>query len=413
MAAKSDTPDKPIRLPKRKKQPFVKVTLLALAASSGGMLMMAVPNLISGTGIVAFSKAALLAASATAVAYGINRMAVERGAPLATIGYVSAGIVSVGSILVVGGGLFAGTYAGLTFKDVAELQLQEYGTELSHYVGNRSRAAQQAGRVAPAVRAVAQDLDQKRACELRSSCVSGRGNGGRGPVARALEDKAGRASAIVHQLDAGEKARRDALAELNRLLGAYQDVIGDSGREIWDRRTALQKIDAEIQQAATELDEAVPVALITAYGKELQLGTEIAGRPVVTRRLNAILDKHGQSLKAVASTVKRSSNEPPSFPRRTGVSDTFRYLGHFAPIAAITAVAELVFPLALWLYTLLALLWARYKIAPPEPAAPAEDDDSALFDDGLIRNRDDGDNVTPLAPPRRRSRSRRDNQHRR
>ena len=36
MAAKTDMPDTPIRLPKRKKQPFVKVTLLALAASSGG-----------------------------------------------------------------------------------------------------------------------------------------------------------------------------------------------------------------------------------------------------------------------------------------------------------------------------------------------------------------------------------------
>jgi len=412
MAAKVDPQNTPLRLPKRPRPSFVKTTLLALAASSGGMLLMAVPNLISGTGVIAFTKAALLATSATVVAYGINRMATDRGAELASIGYVSAGIASVGSILVVGGGLFAATYAGLTFKDVAELQLQEHGTELTRFVGERSRVAQQAGRIVPAVRAVAEDLDEKRMCELKSSCVSGRGNGGRGPVARALEDKASRASAIVRQIEVGEKSHREALSELNRLLGSYHDALGEDDKDIWDRRIALQKIDGKIQQAVADLDEAVPVTLVAAYAQELQAGTVIEGRPAVTQRLNTILGKHGTSLDAVTSTITRGSATPPAFPNRTGVSDTFGYLGHFAPIAAITAVVELVFPLVLWLYTLLALLWARYKIAPPEPAAPPEDHDDQL-DDGLKNDPANDDTVLPLDRPRRKSRGRRDSHIRR
>ena len=46
-------------------------------------------------------------------AYAINRLAIERGAEQATIGYLGAGIISIGSILVVGFGFFAATYPGV------------------------------------------------------------------------------------------------------------------------------------------------------------------------------------------------------------------------------------------------------------------------------------------------------------
>ncbi|MCO5057441.1 MAG: hypothetical protein M9905_06105 [Rhizobiaceae bacterium] len=57
------------------------------------------------------------------------------------------------------------------------------------------------------------------------------------------------------------------------------------------------------------------------------------------------------------ATIDAADDAAPGFPRRTGVSDTFAYIAHFLPVAAITAVVELVFPLVLWAYTYWALAW--------------------------------------------------------
>lgn len=374
---------KPNRLPKKKSPPFTQRAVGALAIASGSMLGFALPNLLNGSGPLVMAKTVLIAGTAAGVAYSVNRLAVERGAPLTAIGFVGAGAVSVLSMAVVGGGLFAATYSGFVFKDVAELQLQDHATAITRFVGYRNRMAVEAGRVVPAIRSIVSDLDKKAQCEVRESCISLKGQGGRGPVARELEEKSARARIITEQLEAGESARKSALSELNRLIAEYQRILGDTGEDIWDRRLSLQKLDAKIDQVLSSLDEAVPIVLLKSYINELKRGAMIPERPIATRKLNEILIGHSRSLESVVETIDRGDQTRPAFPRRTGVADTFRFLGHFAPIALITAVVELVFPLTLWLYSFLTLYWKNYRDDPP---APDEDGDEDGFG-GLINLR--------------------------
>ena len=369
--------DEPLRLAPRTRPPFTKALTLGLSVASGAMLGIAMPNLLTGGALMVGIKSLLLAGSATAVAYGVIRLAVEKGAPLTSVGYWPAGIASVASISIVGGGLFAATYAGLTIDDVAELQLEEHGAALSTYVAAQNDVALEAQSVSPVASVIATDLSTKLACEIRESCVSGRGAGGRGPVARAIEEKLGRAQAIFAEVETGRAQRIAAQAALSDLLANYQSVFADTDRSRTERRADLQTIDAKIRQRAGELAEALPVPLLAAYGEELGQGAVIAERPEATRRLSAILRSHGGSINAVLGGMSEAGAVPPAFPGKPGVSDTFFYLGHFAPIAAIVAVVELVFPITLWLYTLLTLKWRAYRIAPPE--RPRRDDDDDVF----------------------------------
>lgn len=156
----------PVRLPKRKLPPLLDIALPLTAAGSGAMLFLAVPNIIEGGDWLSWAKAGTLSGSAVVVSFAVNKLAIERGAPLATTGYWGAALTSVGSMLVVGGGLFAATYAGLVFNDVAALRLQEHGASLTEHVAARSASASQASRIGPALQAVVDDLAQKRDCEL-------------------------------------------------------------------------------------------------------------------------------------------------------------------------------------------------------------------------------------------------------
>lgn len=357
----------PYRLPPKEKPRFEVWSLVTFAIGTGLLALFALLNLIPGTGPVTMAKALVIAASATLVAYGINKLAIEKGTELAATGFVTAGVVSVVTILAVGSGLFASTFAGLTLNAVDTLRLELYGSELSRFVGERSHAAMEAGRAAPVVRAIVADLEQHTACEIAESCLSDRGSGGRGPVTRALEPLVRRAGAIEGRLQAGETARQAALANLNRLLSDYQASVARDDLPADERRQRLLGLDAAIDQVVGALDEAMPVDLLRAYGTELAAGIDIAERPVAVQRINALLARHAQSLQSVLASIERSKAVRPRFPARAGVSDTFAYIGHFLPIAAITAVVELIFPLALWVYTFLGIVWRKHLGNPPPP----------------------------------------------
>jgi hypothetical protein len=254
----------PIKLPPKKRPPLLNYALPATALGSGVLLGLAIPNIINANDIVDYAKAAALGFGGMAVSYAVNKTAVDRGAPLGTIGYHGATVVSVLSILTVGGGLFAATYSGLTLKDTAELQLQEHGQALAAYVGQRSEAAAEAARVLPAIRAIDADLRQKAACEIATSCISGRGNGGNGPVARAVGEHAGRASSIGQQIEAGDAARHETIGRLGAMSAEYQVILSDDEKDVWQRRAKLQVVDSRIRQTIGELNEAVPLSLISA-----------------------------------------------------------------------------------------------------------------------------------------------------
>jgi hypothetical protein len=158
------------------------------------------------------------------------------------------------------------------------------------------------------------------------------------------------------------------------LIGDYQTILGDTEKPLPERRQHLIRIDAEIDQTLSSLDEAVPVALLQAYAKELEAGVSISGQAQASARVNTLMTKHGGSLAAVLSTLEGKTGERPSFPAQAGVSATFAYITHFLPIAALTGCIELILPLSLWVFVYLGIVWDKHQRDPqnavPIPAVP-------------------------------------------
>ena len=244
----SNRHNKPVRLPAKKKPEFNKWAVPLGAAISGGLVALALPNLIDVSGASGIAKGGLIAVGATLAAYSVNRFAIDKGTELAARGFITAGLASVLSMAFVGAAFFVSTFTGLTLPDMEKLRLQEHGNAYVQFIGARNIKATEAGRTLPIVRSINRDLSAKAACEIRESCISERGNGGRGTVAKILEDLSGRAGVITEQLEAGETTRQQTLMQLNKLVGEYQSVLGQSDKFIWQRRAELQEVDARINQ---------------------------------------------------------------------------------------------------------------------------------------------------------------------
>ncbi len=360
----TDEQTTPRQLPKKKYPELDRWAVPVLSLISGALLGVATPNLIDANGIGGIVKVGLLAGGASVAAFCVNRIAIDKGTDLAARGYTTAGAASLFSVVFVGTGLFTSTLAGLTLPKVEELRLAEHGQAYVQYIGERNAQATKAGRTLPVVRAINRELPVKAACEIKSSCVSGASSTGYGTVARLLEEMAGRANNVGEQVEAGELVRRTSLKKLNALVGEYQSVLDDSEVQLKDKRGQLQKIDVQIIQLVSELNEAIPVSFLRAYADELSAGFVVAENPTATKRLNTLLGKHGRSLNKVLDTVNARHTPRPVFPREAGVSDTLAYIGHFIPIAMLTAVVEVIFPVCLWVYTLLSLLWGHHVADP-------------------------------------------------
>ncbi|MFD0917250.1 hypothetical protein ACFQ14_12590 [Pseudahrensia aquimaris] len=406
MKKNNDPKTAPRQLPKKKYPELDRWAVPVLSLVSGALLGVATPNLIDAEGISGIVKVGLLAGGASISAFCVNRIAIDKGTDLASRGYVTAGAASLFSVLFVGAGLFTSTLAGLTLPKVEKLRLAEHAQSYVLYIGERNTEAAKAGRTLPVVRAINRELPAKAACEIKISCVSGRGNGGYGTVARVLEEMAGRAGNVAEQVETGELTRQAKLKSLNALVGEYQEVLDREDSSLKEKRVKLQRIDAQIVQTVSELDEAIPVSFLRSYAEELSAGFVIANNSGATTRLNALLGKHGQSLKTVLETLEPRVTPRPVFPREAGVSDTLAYIGHFIPIAMLTAVVEVIFPVCLWIYTLVSLLWGHHVAVPDRRV---EDGDSAK-PNGKASNFDQSEEY--LAAQARAVKTRRSNRHR-
>lgn len=374
MSADPSFVQSPLRRPAGPRPSFQQAILIVCMVASGGMLTAALIALFGDAGLFGYLKIFFCVLGGMAVSYGVNRCALDRGAPLAVVGYKSAGVVSVLAILVVGAGLFAASYAGLVLKDVDQLRLEAHGATLTEHASVRAGDTAQGAAIAPILTSIADDLEKKAACERAGSCVSGRANGGRGPVTRTLETMATRARGIAAQFDAGMASGANKSADIAGLLGRYGSIAAGT-ESLAEKRTKLQAIDAQVRQALAARKEAAPLALAAAYAVELQAGGTIPGQPEATRSLSAILQNHAQSLRA-GTPPSEAAPAAPAFPKQAGVADTFAYIGHFAPIAAITAVVELIFPLVLWIYVALTHLREIDRLQPRAPRPRHEDDEA-------------------------------------
>ncbi|MCP4183026.1 MAG: hypothetical protein GY761_06880, partial [Hyphomicrobiales bacterium] len=278
---------------KKQMPPYYRMTLAILPLFAGGLALWAMLNLQTGNEFADIFKALMVGIVVALVSYSINRFAIDWGTDLAASGIVSAGIFSIVSMLAVGICLWAFTYAGIVLPDVRYLRLDDHGQTLVQFIDARNTQATRSKRIVPVIRAAKDDLYYHAECEPRVSCLSGRGNGGRGPITRMLEEKSARAADIAKQVEEGAQRHATTIAGINKLVGEYQTVLDQGDKPIGKRRQELARIDARIAQAVTTLNEAMPVSLLAAYGAELMAGVIVPGRPQATQSINRLLTKHG------------------------------------------------------------------------------------------------------------------------
>lgn len=357
-----DLKTEPHRLPDRDAMKLEKILVIIFAIGTGLLATIAMASLIDGEGITVWGKAIMIGLMASVVSYGVNHFAIEKGAVQAATGYVAAAIVSLASILIVGIGLFASSYAGLTISPVRTLTLSDHGEKLKNYVTAIDTEMSDVARIVPLVEAAAADQRGLLECELSSGCLNARGIPGAGPVTRALENLVRRSEAVANQVKQSESDRDRELTRINGLLGEYQSTLSASSKSHNERRRELSRIDAEFHQAVGALRQSTPLSIVQAYTSELEIGVSIADRPASTQAVNGVLRKYGASINTALSSLEAREVAVPQFPANAGVSDTFVYIGHFFPIAVLTAGVELVLPLTLWVYAWLDIVWSKHKL---------------------------------------------------
>lgn len=360
----------PLRHAKRPLPSFESWALTGQTAIVTLMLAISVPSLITDTGPVAMAKALLLAAGGGLTSYAANRLAIEKGAPLAARGFAWATIFSPLSVMAIGGALFMSTFSGLVLKEVGTLQLQAHGSALSAHVASQNAMRIEAAGVGPAVRTVEKDLREKRSCEEQSSCLSESQFTGEGTVTLALGALAGKARIVAEEFESGETKAGEALDELNQMLADYQAVLAKPELDVWQKRADLAGLHGRIEQKADELAQSLPVALLASYAAELQAGVSIPDRAEATGRINAILRGHALNLGVSLDALDEGGISLPPYPSRPGVSDTLQFIPQFASIAGIVFVAEMVLPVTLWLFTFLQLSWRLEQAAGPANPQP-------------------------------------------
>lgn len=367
------------RMKTRKGSPLASKAVTGLSIVGAAMFALALPNLISGNDITAFAKGILLGMGALLASLGVNRLAIDKGAPLTSLGMPGAGLLSVSAIALVGAGMWGATYSGMVLPDVEVLRLEQHNRNYDQFVDTRAKLSVEAGRLVPVMRSIQDDLIAKEACEIATSCVSLRGSGGIGRVSFAVAAERQRASSILDQVEAGEDSRRTALRALNNLSTQYQDAVTDTELDTTKRRKLLQAIDATRGQVISQLDAAVPTGLLEGYVSELENGQVISDRPVATRTISNLMDGYARSLDTVLRKIEANSQPRPEFPRKTGVADTFAYMGFFLPIALITFCVDVAFSLILWTITLMVLVWQGYRDDPDEDVVAPEGENLAGF----------------------------------
>ncbi|WP_299962283.1 hypothetical protein [uncultured Roseobacter sp.] len=343
-----------IAIRKKDKPPYTDVLLVTGPAISGLLAGLAIPDLIGAEGFLGHLKSSMIALSAAGIAYGINRLAIERGALQTAIGTPLAGAVSIGSIAVVGIGLFAATFGGLVKDETDILQYEQYGEELRVYADDSVRAAQTSAQVAPIIGAIQSDLSAKYACEIKAGCISNAGISGEGPTSRTIGSKQQQVASVAQAVLELKQTRNAAEGRLAGLQSEFNGIIGKEDLGPAERRRQLQEISNEIGQTISRLQQAVPTALISAYAEDLREGALVPRNEEASQKLTDIMRGHARTLSAVINTAETQAGTPPSFPAKAGVSDTFGYIFHFLPLALIILVVELVFPSVLFFYTLFA-----------------------------------------------------------
>lgn len=340
-----------------KRAPILERVLLGTTFLSTGMLFIAAEKLIGGSGALDNAKVVLISVSGGLVSYGVNFAAIRKGAPLAAVGFTLAGVVSALGIAIVGGGMFISTFAGLTMPAVEQRQLEQHGEDVRSYIAYTNRIVLDAAKAAPVIELIVAESQDVAVCELRRSCFSGKGYGGRGPVTRALESAARKAGTVSTSFRNGAANRQPLLEKLNLLTARFGTTLADADLSESERRPRLQQLHGEIEQIAAELAETLPTSILKSFVQDLRKGVVIEGDAATTRKLNKFLEAQAERLENAMPSTRDARNELTPFPPRPGMMDALGYISDFAALAAIIAVAELSLPMTLFVLTWLSLAW--------------------------------------------------------
>lgn len=339
-----------------------RVLLPTQATSSALLLFLALLPLLAASGLTDWLKCGVIGLSAGVTAYAVNRYAIERGAVQAAIGSRIGGLAALGSVLAVGAGLAAATYAGLVIDRVDQLRLQGYATAHAAWVQDGTARSGEAARLLPVVGAIASDLERNVACEAAASCISGVGGGGQGPAYRSLLSALGRLQAALAELQAAERGQVQTRSEVSALQDLLDSLVVDDSVSGAMRRLQAAQASGRIGAALGALDATSPASLVRGLAGEL--GARSGNRPE-----DRLLASYGAQLAAALEGGSEGLLQAPAFPAATGVADTLRYIWHFLPIALLVAVIELILPTTLWVYAFIDLR-ARLEAAERAERTP-------------------------------------------
>ena len=347
------------------------VPVQALAAA--GLMGLAAPALLGAEGLVDHLKCGLLTVAAAAVVFGVNRTALDRGAPYAAMGSRLAMGASLSAMLVVGAGTATATFGGLTIEKTGQARMEAFGAEQAAYAEAQGRVALEAAQAEAALQSIIQEIEETARCEKVSSCVSRSSQTGEGPVHFALHGAWQRAGAVATQLREGLMAADHLTDQLEALNVDYARVVADETLDPKTRRGEAQRLATRISQAAAGIGQAAPVALLRGYAEELERGVAVPGNPEAAARIGRMMQGHADGLKAVLGEIRPVEATLPAFPSQTGVADTLSEIGRFLPLAILLLATEIALPLLLWT---LAFVSFRDRLAreeeaeEPAPAAP-------------------------------------------
>ncbi|MEM1149532.1 MAG: hypothetical protein AAGI03_03110 [Pseudomonadota bacterium] len=364
-SGRSPDDDDLFRWPKGPKRPYPDVLVPGLSIASSGLLALALPDLIGVDGPADWLKCGILAVTAGGVAYGTNRLALDYGTKQAAVGTPGAAVLSVGSMLLIGTAFFTATYSGLVLDRTEQRQLERYSEAQGTHVTNALRSLASGPELSGALGAIVTDMEANALCEATTACVTG-GLATEGPTSRFFTTEAGRAQAVLDQVEATENQRAAGEVALSALQEDLSNIATSGDLSASERRAALQGASAGIDRQLASMESASANTIVQGYALELAETSRRAPHPKAGR----IFAGYATSLQAAAAepvsadaTVAR-----PAFPEPAGVTDTLREIGAFLPIALLIGALELIFPLALWIYTTLAL---RTQIVqretPPDP----------------------------------------------
>jgi hypothetical protein len=355
-AGASLLPDGIKQAPKSNKRVSSNLTKMRLLNTcSGFFFAFGAYGLTDPQSTIEWLEVGMLGLAGGVAAYSVNHIGITKGAYQAAIKAPGAAAASLGAMALAGVTISIASFTGAVINPVDQNRLQEFGRENAAYVEARIDSVARADEVIIAAQSAYAQIKASRLCEELESCVSRRGNGGRGTAFYTLQSAETEISTVLEKLTEGETLRDEALEALLETNAVLQDALNITSPSRKARRMAVQEQISEQNAALLELDRALPLSLVGGLAGELERGVEIPGNADLTKRINERLAKAGSGISAVLGSGDVDDIVRPTLPRETGVLETLGWLGHYLPLAGVLFLIDAVFPILLWFFTFLSI----------------------------------------------------------